>query len=76
MLDLNALCEKDEALAHLVWKARHQRKLTDEQILYFLERCSRWDMLPHYSAYLKRIKDEKLALEQLRKDYSLSGTGA
>lgn len=45
-----------------IWKAKHQRGLTDEQIQYFLDRDSRFDLLPYYSLGCRRLGCEK-ALE-------------
>ena len=71
---LEALLEQDkdnEDLHRQVWKARHQRHLTDEEIAYFLKNCSRWDMLTYYACYFRKAKDMRKALECLRQDFSL-----
>ena len=45
-----------------IWKAKHQRGLTDEQIQYFLDRDSRFDLLPYYSLGCKRLGCEQALL--------------
>ncbi len=49
----------------LIWSARHERGLSDEQIRFFLDRESRWKLLPYYACFLKRRKDEQAALEEV-----------
>lgn len=42
-----------------IWKAKHQRGLTDEQIQYFLDRDIRYDLMPYYSLCCKRYGCEQ-----------------
>ena len=40
---------------YYIWKAKHQRGLSDEQIAYFLERDPRYELLPYYSLCCKHM---------------------
>ncbi len=40
---------------YYVWKAKTQRALTDEQIAYFLSRDERWELLPYYARFVRRL---------------------
>ena len=51
---------------HFIWKARHQRGLTDEQIHYFLDRDPRYTLLPYYALCCKRLGCEQAYLEVLQ----------
>lgn len=42
-----------------IWKAKHQRGLTDEQIQYFLDRDTRYELMPYYSLCCKRLGCEQ-----------------
>lgn len=42
-----------------IWKAKHQRGLSDEEIQYFLDRDTRYELLPYYSLACKRLGSEK-----------------
>lgn len=42
-----------------IWKAKHQRGLSDEQIQYFLDRDTRYELMPYYSLCCKRLGAEK-----------------
>lgn len=44
---------------HYIWKAKHQRGLTDEQVQYFLDRDTRYDLMPYYSLCCKRLGCEQ-----------------
>lgn len=44
---------------HFIWKAKHQRGLSDEQINYFLERDTRYKLMPYYSLCCKRLGAEQ-----------------
>ena len=48
--------EKTEAYSkeYYIWKAKNQRGLTEEQIQFFLDNHPRYDLLPHYSFFLKK----------------------
>ncbi len=49
---------------YYIQKAKHQRGLSDEQIYFFLERHPRWDLLPYYACYVKKM-GEQGALEEV-----------
>lgn len=54
-----------------IWKAKHQRGLTDEQIQYFLDRDTRYELMPYYSLCCKRLGCEQgyiKTLEQYGED--------
>lgn len=74
---LEALLEQEEHrrnkdLQRQVWKARHQRKLTDEEIAYFLRHCDRWDLLTHYACYFRKAgRTAEAALAALVQDFHL-----
>ena len=55
-----------DSLEYYVWKAKHQRGLTDEQIAYFLDRCDRWEFLPHYARFVKKLGEQGALEEVLR----------
>ena len=42
-----------------IWKAKHQRGLSDQDIQYFLDRDDRYDLMPYYSLCCKRLGCEK-----------------
>lgn len=48
---------------YYIQKAKEQRGLTDEQIGYFLERDTRYDLLPYYSFCCKRLSCELAYIE-------------
>lgn len=52
-----------------IWKAKHQRGLTDEQIQYFLDRDSRFDLLPYYSLGCNRLGCEQGLAEKKKRIY-------
>lgn len=41
--------------AHYIEKTKRQRELTDEQIDFFLQNHSGWDLLPYYACYVKKL---------------------
>ena len=51
---------------HFIWKAKHRRSLTDEQIHYFLDRDPRYTPLPYYALCCKRLGCEQAYAEVLR----------
>ncbi len=53
-----------EKLDYYIWKAKHQRGLTDEQVNYFLDRCDDWKLLPKYAKHCRAFGQER-ALEIL-----------
>lgn len=58
--------EKDKA--YYVEKAKRQRGLTDEQIDFFLQNHPRWDLLPYYARYVKKLGMQG-ALEEVRAQF-------
>lgn len=62
----NRLTFKDKA--YYVEKAKRQRGLTDEQIDFFLQNHSRWDLLPYYACYVKKLGMQG-ALEEVRAQF-------
>lgn len=54
--------------AYYIEKAKRQRGLTDEQIDFFLQRHSRWDLLPYYARYVKKLGMQG-ALEEVRAEF-------
>lgn len=60
--------KEKEKREHYIWKAKHQRGLTDEQINFFLQNHPRWELLPVYSLYVKKL-GEQGALEQIKQEY-------
>ena len=42
-----------------IWKAKYQRGLSDEQIRYFLDRDTRYDLMPYYALCCKRLGAEQ-----------------
>lgn len=57
----------NERWEYYIWKAKHQRGLTDEQIAYFQERCNIPEMLPYYATGVKHKLSNEEALEWVRK---------
>ena len=53
-----------EKLDYYIWKAKHQRGLTDEQVHNFLDRCDDWKLLPKYAKHCRAFGQER-ALEIL-----------
>ncbi len=53
---------------YYIWKAKYQRGLTDEQVNFFLQNDDRWELLPVYSLYVKKM-GEQGALDQIREEY-------
>ncbi len=53
---------------YYIQKAKRQRGLTDEQIDFFLRNHSRWDLLPVYARFVKKMGMHG-ALEQVRSNY-------
>ena len=53
---------------YYIWKAKHQRGLTDEEINYFLDNYSDWTLLPYYSKHCRAF-GAKHALELIREEY-------
>ena len=43
---------------YYIWKAKHQRGLSDEEIDYFLQRDDRYDLMPYYAMCCKRLGAE------------------
>lgn len=54
--------------AYYIEKAKRQRGLTDEQIDFFLQNHPRWDLLPYYARYVKKLGMQG-ALEQVRAEF-------
>lgn len=63
-----AKMQENEKRDYYIWKAKHQRGLTDEQINFFLQNHPRWDLLPLYSLYVKKM-GEQGALAQIKQEY-------
>lgn len=51
-----------------IWKAKHQRGLSDEQIQYFLDRDTRYSLMPYYALCCKRVGEER-GYEEVMKLY-------
>lgn len=47
-----------------IWKAKHQRGLSDEQINFFLQHHPRWELLPYYATFVKRVSMQE-ALDEV-----------
>ena len=58
---------------YYIWKAKHQRGLSDDQINYFLDNYSRYDLLPHYSCFVKHGYSGEKALKEVKRMFD-SGT--
>ena len=70
--DYEDLSEKwPEQLDYYIWKAKHQRGLTDKQIDFFLLNHPRWELLPVYARFVRKL-GEQGALNEVRQMY---GTG-
>lgn len=70
--DYEDLSEKwPEKLDYYIWKATHQRGLTDEQVNYFLHRCTDWTLLPEYSKHCRTFGSE-CALEIIKEAHGVS----
>lgn len=54
--------------AYYIEKAKRQRGLTDEQIDFFLQNHPRWDLLPYYACYVKKMGMQG-ALEEVRAQF-------
>lgn len=54
--------------SYYIEKAKRQRGLTDEQINFFLQNHPRWDLLPYYACYVKKL-DIQGALEEVRAQF-------
>ena len=53
---------------YYIEKAKRQRGLTDEQIDFFLQRHYRWDLLPFYARYVKKMGEQR-ALEEAQREF-------
>ena len=53
---------------YFIWKAKHQRGLTDEQIDFFLQNDGRSHLLPEYSCYVKKM-GKQWALEEVQRNH-------
>ena len=49
---------------YYIQKAMRERGLTDEQINFFLQNHPRWELLPYYAAFVKRVGEQE-ALEEV-----------
>ena len=49
---------------YYIQKAKRQRGLTDEQINFFLQRHPRWQLLPYYATFVKRVSMQE-ALDEV-----------
>lgn len=71
---VDSVSEKDECATqekdktYYVEKAKRQRGLTDEQIDFFLQNHPRWDLLPYYACYVKKLGMQG-ALEEVRAQF-------
>ena len=59
LLELNRLEER----AYYIWKAKEQRGLKDEEIEYFLDRCTKPSLLPYFCTHYKRSHSLEDAME-------------
>ena len=66
--------EEQKNKDYYIRKAKQQRGLTDEQIDFFLQNHPRWDLLPYYACYVKKM-GEKGALDEVITQFG-SGDGA
>ena len=50
---------------YFIRKAKRERGLSDEEIDYFLQRHPRWDLLPYYARFVRKLGPEE-ALNEVR----------
>ncbi len=51
---------------YYIQKAKRERGLTDEEILFFLDRHPRWDLLPVYARFVRKLGTEGALNEVLK----------
>ena len=50
---------------YYIWKAKHQRGLSDEAINYFLDNCAQFSLLPYYATWIKKGATKEEALQMV-----------
>lgn len=61
----------NERREYYIWKAKYQRNLTDEQVNYFLQHDTRWELLPVYSKFVRDFGPEG-ALKEVHQMFGTS----